>query len=67
MISSYIKYEMGFQLCLADNNIWFHADTNNDGTKYYSCICIYVDDILICSQNTHEYMTQISLKFLLKP
>ena len=67
MLSSYIKYEMGFQMCLADNDIWYHADTKNDGTKYYSYICIYVDDILICSQNTHEYMTKIGSKFLLKP
>ena len=54
-------------MCLTDNDIWYHTDTKNDGTKYYSYIYIYVDDILICSQNTHEYLTKIDSKFHLKP
>ena len=67
MISTYLKYEMRFQMCLADNNIWYHADMKEDGSKSYSYICIYVDNILICSQNTHKYMTKIGMRFFLKP
>ena len=35
MISTYLKYEMGFQMCLADNDIWYHADVKEDRSKYY--------------------------------
>ena len=67
MIASYLRYEMKFQMCLADNDIWFRPDIKKDGTKYYTYISIYVDDILICSEDTHSYMAKLGAKFSLKP
>ena len=67
MISSFLKYDMKFNMCLADNDTWFKADIKKDGTKYYTYICIYVDDILICSENPKKYMDQLGTAFLLKP
>ena len=67
MIATYLKYEKKFQMCLADNDIWYRADVKKDGAKYYTYICIYVDDILICSQDTNNYMAEIGSNFFLKP
>ena len=58
---------MKFQMCLADNDIWFRPDIKKDGTKYYTYISIYVDDVLICSEDTHRYMEMLGSKFFLKP
>ena len=43
MIASFLKYEMKFDMCHADNDVWYKVDTKSDGIKYYSYICIYVD------------------------
>ena len=65
-ISSFLKYDMKFNMCLADNDIWFKADTKEDGSEYYTYICIYVDDILICSENPKKYMNDLGAAFMLK-
>ena len=67
MISSYLKHDMKFNMCLADNDTWFKADIKKDGTEYYTYICIYVDDILICSEHPKKYMDQLGTAFMLKP
>ena len=67
MISSYLKREMNFDMCLADNDIWYKESTKRNGEKYYSYICIYVDDILICSENPKEHMDKLGEVFHLKP
>ncbi len=38
---------LGFQTCLADNDVWIKAQTKLDGTECYAYILVYVDDILI--------------------
>ena len=67
MISSYLHREMGFTMCMADNDIWFKASTKSNGEKYYTYICIYVDDILICSENPKIHMDKLGQVFFLKP
>ena len=67
MISSYLKREMNFEMCLADNDIWYKESTKENGEKYYSYICIYVDDILICSGKPKRYMDKLGEIFHLKP
>ena len=67
MISSFLKREMGFTMCLADNDIWLKSSVKQDGTKYYTYICIYVDDILICSENPKLHMDKLRTAFFLKP
>ena len=66
IISTFLKYEMKFDMCQADNDIWHKVDTMSDGTKYYSYICIYMDDILVCSEFPKLYMDKIGEKFTLK-
>ena len=48
--------QMGFQYSYADNDVWMKSDVKPDGTKYYTYILIYVDDILIVSDNPSHYM-----------
>ena len=50
---------MGFQYSYADNDVWMKADTKPDGIQYYIYILIYVDDILIVSDNPLQYMNQL--------
>ena len=66
-IASFLKYDMKFDMCLADNDIWYKADVKEDGSKYYTYICIYVDDILICSERPGKYMNELGVAFMLKP
>ena len=58
---------MGFKNCLADHDVWLKADEDEYGNKYYTYICIYVDDIMIISHNTDKYMNMIKNVFLVKP
>ena len=50
-----------------DNDIWYKASTKSNFDKYYTYICIYVDDILICSENPKSHMEKLGMAFLLKP
>lgn len=67
MISSYLRRDMGFHMCFADNDIWYKASTKSNGDKYYTYICIYVDDILICSEKPKTHMDLLGTAFFLKP
>ena len=42
------------------------ADVKLDGTKYYSYILIYVNDISIVSHNPNIYMTQLQDEYYVK-
>ena len=70
MISTFLKYEMKFNMCEADNDIWFkrdnYSDKDSNSGAYYTYICIYVDDILICSERPERYMNQFNERFNLK-
>ena len=60
------KY-LGFQSSLADPDVWFKASVKPDGSKYYSYILVYVDDILIVDQNPKTYMDMLESKYTVKP
>lgn len=61
-----LQQEMGFQSSYADNDVWTKADVKSDGTKYYTCILIYVDDILIVSDDSSHYMKQLQAAYYVK-
>ena len=42
------------------------ADIKADGTEYYTYILIYVDDILILSDNPSHYMKQFQAAYYVK-
>ena len=57
---------MGFDHSLADNDFWLKKDTKSDGTFYYSNILVYVDDILILSEDPKVYMESLSKRYYIK-
>ena len=61
-----LQHKMGFQYSYADTDFWMKIDVKPDGTKYYTYILIYVDDILIMSHNPTFYMTQIQDEYYVR-
>jgi hypothetical protein len=50
-------YDLKFESCKADPDIWYCPATKNDGTTYYEYVLIYIDNILMvseCPQNVME-------------
>ena len=58
---------LGFKASLADPDIWLKPATSESGTKYYSYILVYVDDLLIIDKQPEKFMEQIQGKFKVKP
>ena len=58
---------MGFTYSYADNDVWMKAETKPNGSKYYSYILVYVDDILIVSHDPTKYMAQLQDAYYVKP
>ena len=67
IILSYLRQELRFSMCLADNDIWYKASTKSNGEKYYSYMCIYVDDIFIWAENPKIHMGKFGQSFYWKP
>lgn len=42
----------GFENCVADPDAWRRPAIKKDGTPYYEYVMVYVDDLLICSEDT---------------
>ena len=62
-----LQNKMGFTYSYADNDFWMKADIKHDGTKYYTYILVYVDDILIISDKPKKYMDQLKSHYFVKP
>ena len=67
LFASVLHTEMGFTNCMADHDLWMHPDVSTSQQNYYSYICIYVDDVMIVSEDPNKYMDQIKNRFLVKP
>ena len=65
LLSDTITNVLGFRSCLADPDVWFKATTKEDGSKVYSYILVYTDDILICDEHPRKYMDLLSSKYRL--
>ena len=58
--------EIIFNVSYTDPNIWSKPDIKSDGTSYYAYYQVYVDDILIVSENPKQFMDQLDEMFQLK-
>jgi Reverse transcriptase (RNA-dependent DNA polymerase) len=59
--------ELNFDMCVADNDVWFRKVTKENGTEYYEYVLIYTDDILAVSEKPHETLTCLDQHYILKP
>ena len=66
-LSNIAECQLGLKQCYADNDVWMHPSRNKKGDNVYNYICIYVDDILICSANPKEHTSVLGVYVNLKP
>ncbi len=59
-------WDMGYASCKADPDVWMKAATKADGTKFYSYVLAYVDDILCLNTNPKNVMEALSKVYKLK-
>jgi hypothetical protein len=64
--STYIRNELKYKSTGADNDVYRKVKVRKDGTKYYSYIIVYVDDILCCDVDPRPVMDQVNDGFRLK-
>ena len=58
---------LGYSPCLADPDLWMKKSKKEDGTRYYSYILCYVDDLLVIDVSPKEILDKIHAFFPLKP
>jgi hypothetical protein len=59
--------QLGYQSCLADQDLWFRPETRpDDGFEYYTYVLLYVDDILAVSHDGMAVLDQIDRFFPMK-
>ena len=52
----YEVYEMGFEYCKADTDIWFFSATKDNGTEKYQYALLYKDEIMEIMQNPEDFI-----------
>jgi hypothetical protein len=59
--------QVGYVSCLAGPEVWLPPETRpENGFKYYSCILLYVDDILAINHEEMELIREIDKFFKMK-
>lgn len=59
---------LGWQSCIADQDLWMKPETRpDDGYKYYSYCLLYVDDILVVHHDGVRALQEIDHFFKMKP
>ena len=66
-VSDILGNHLGFQLSLADPNVWFKAETDKTGNEHYTYILVYVDDSFIVDKDPQKYMAMLESKYTVKP
>ena len=66
-LSTMIKDVLKYKSCKADQDTYYKMKTRSDGTKYYSYLVVYVDDILSIDDNPKIALDIIDSHFKLKP
>ena len=64
--ATYIRNELGFTSTKADDDVYRKAKVRKDGSKYYSYLIVYVDDILCCDVDPLPTMQRVNEGFRLK-
>lgn len=57
---------MGFKSSVADPDVWMRPSIKQDGTRYYSYVLAYVDDILAISEDPDGIMNKLKERFTFK-
>ena len=65
-LAQVLEFEMHFETCKADVDVWLRKAAKLDGSEYYELLLVYTDDILIVSHRPREVMTQLDQNFLVK-
>ena len=59
--------QMGYELCLADTNLWMKLEVRpDDGYEYYSYTLCYVYEILCIQYDTMGFLAKLDKYFKLK-
>ena len=61
-----LREELGYSPCLADQDVHMKQATKPDGTKYWSYIIVYVDDVLCIDHDPKLMMNKISNIYRMK-
>ena len=62
----FITKELGYSSSIADPDVYLKAFKKPDGSKYYSHLIIYVDDVLCIHHNLIVTMERIQAAYRLK-
>ena len=47
---------LDFTPCLADPDVWMRPAKKSDGSQYYEYVLLYVDDVLVISENAESIL-----------
>ena len=65
-LSTTLQESLGFSPCRADPDVYLRAATKLDGTRYYEMVFIYIDDVLVQSNQGKEILNMLDQHYLLK-
>ena len=61
-------YEMGFESCKYDPEVWFCSEIKDEGTDYYQYVLLYTNYILAIMQNPEDFIRHdLGKIFVVKP
>ena len=58
--------ELDFKSCLADPDVWLRPAIKKNGDKYYEYVLVYVDDLLVVSEEPMLVMDELGKRYTLK-
>ena len=65
-LADILRDVLKFEMCKADNDVWFRKAIKPDGTKYYEYILVYTDDFLVLSTDPHAILKTLQERVVLK-
>ena len=66
MFSSFIKDSLGFTSTRIDPDVYYRRSVKENGDAYYEYLLVYVDDVLVVSQDPASVMKRIGEEFEIK-
>ena len=67
LLQDMIIGELGFTPSKADRDVYIRPATAKDGFEYYEMLLVYVDDLLVLSEDAGSILKLIDARFKLKP
>ena len=58
-----VLQDLGYELSMADLDVWIHKVVTNSGHEYYEMLFVYVNDILSVSHKSQEAIAEITTFF----